>query len=230
MTADVHGGIRERKRAATRDAVVTAATRLFLERGLSGTSIDDIAAAAGIARRTFFLHFPAKEDVLFHYLEGHVGRAIAALDDLPDDLSDGPPDDGAAGSAADSATGSATGSAGYGARGVRAVMTVLVDLFDDPRARTDELAGLRTELVTAARGLPPSLVVRLQRAQSDIVDALRVRYPDPVGWPVMSAHLGACMGAAAAAAVAVERPDLRAAAIRDAVTRAGAGFERGPRA
>ncbi len=214
MTTDERGGIRERKRAATRDAVVAAATRLFLERGLSGTSIDDIAAAAGIARRTFFLHFPAKEDVLFHYLEGHVRRAIAALHDLP----------------ADGTADSAAGSAAYGASGVRAVMTVLVDLFDDPRARTDELAGLRAELVTAARGLPPSLVVRLQRAQSDIADALRVRYPDPVGWPSMSAHLGACMGAAAAAAVAVERPELRAAAIRDAVTRAGAGFERGPSA
>ena len=207
MTADEHGGIRERKRAATRNAVVTAATRLFLERGLSGTSIDDIAAAAGIARRTFFLHFPAKEDVLFHYLEGHVRRAVAALDDLPE---------------------GAAGDARHGAAGVRAVMAVLVDLFDDPQARTDELAGLRTELVTAARGLPPSLVVRLQRAQSELVDALRGKFPDPAGWPVMSAHLGAGMGAAAAAAVAVDRPERRAAAIRDAVDRASAGFDRGP--
>lgn len=208
MAADEHGGIRDRKRAATRNAVVIAATRLFLERGLSGTSIDDIAAEAGIARRTFFLHFPAKEDVLFHYLEGHVRRAVAALDELPEGGPEGGRPDGAA--------------------GVRVVMGALVDLFDDPRARTDELAGLRAELVTAARGLPPSLVVRLQRAQSELVDALREKFPDPAGWPVMSAHLGACMGAAAAAAVAVERPQQRAAAIRDAVDRAGAGFERGP--
>ncbi|MFI2487392.1 TetR/AcrR family transcriptional regulator [Promicromonospora kroppenstedtii] len=207
MTADERGGIRERKRAATRNAVVIAATRLFLERGVSGTSVDDIAAAAGIARRTFFLHFPAKEDVLFHYLEGHVRRAVAALDDLPE---------------------GAAGGAGHGAAGVRAVMAVLVDLFEDPRARTDELAALRAELVTAARGLPPSLVVRLQRAQSELVDALRGKFPDPAGWPVMSAHLGACMGAAAAAAVAVERPEQRAAAIRDAVDRASTGFERDP--
>ncbi|WP_051432706.1 TetR/AcrR family transcriptional regulator, partial [Promicromonospora kroppenstedtii] len=181
MTADERGGIRERKRAATRDAVVIAATRLFLERGVSGTSIDDIAAAAGIARRTFFLHFPAKEDVLFHHLEGHVRRAVAALDDLPVGASDG---------------------ADNGAAGVRAVMAVLVDLFEDPRARTDELADLRAELITAAHGLPPSLVVRLQRAQSELVDALRGKFPDPAEWPLMSAHLGACMGAAAAAAVA----------------------------
>lgn len=210
MTADEHGGIRERKRAATRNAVVMAATRLFLERGVSGTSIDDIAAAAGIARRTFFLHFSAKEDVLFHYLEGHVRRAVAVLDDLPEGAAEGGRPDAAA--------------------GVRAVMAVLIDLFEDPRARTDELAGLRTELVTAARGLPPSLVVRLQRAQSELVDALRGKFPDPAGWPVMSAHLGACMGAAAAAAVAVGLPEQRAAAIRDAVDRASAGFEREPAA
>lgn len=212
MAADEHGGIRDRKRAATRNAVVIAATRLFLERGLSGTSIDDIAAEAGIARRTFFLHFPAKEDVLFHYLEGHVRRAVAALDELPEGAPEGGPEGGRP----------------DGAAGVRVVMGALVDLFDDPRARTDELAGLRAELVTAARGLPPSLVVRLQRAQSELVDALREKFPDPAGWPVMSAHLGACMGAAAAAAVAVERPRQRAAAIRDAVDRASAGFERGP--
>ena len=178
--------------------VVRAATQLFLERGVTGTSIDDIAAGAGIARRTFFLHFPSKEDVLFHYLEGHVQRAVRELDALP--------------------------AGAGGGQGVRAVMAVLVDLFEDPRAGTDELAGLRAELVTASRGLPSSLVVRLQRAQSDLVDALRERFPDPVGWPLMSAHLGACMGGAMAAAIAVDRPQARAGAIRDAVDRASAGF------
>lgn len=191
-------GIRERKRAETRSAVVRAATRLFLERGVTGTSIDDIAAGAGIARRTFFLHFPSKEDVLFHYLEDHVGRAGRVVADLP--------------ARADAA------------QGVRAVMGVLVDLFEDPRAGTDELADLRAQLMAGSRGLPGSLVVRLQRAQSDLGAALRERFPDPDAWPSLSAHLGACMGAAAAAAVAVERPGERAPAIRDAVERASAGF------
>lgn len=191
-------GVRARKRAETRSAVVRAATRLFLEQGVTKTSIDDIAAGAGIARRTFFLHFPSKEDVLFHYLEGHIDRAVAALDRLPTEADPG--------------------------QGVRTVMTVLVDLFADPAAGTDELAGLRAELVTASHGLPASLVVRLQRAQSDLVDALRARFPDPAGWPLMSAHLGACMGAAAAAALAVERSEARSGAIRDAVDRASVGF------
>jgi AcrR family transcriptional regulator len=194
----VRPGVRDRKRAETRGAIVRAATGLFLERGVAGTSIDDIAAGAGIARRTFFLHFPSKEDVLFHYLESHVRRAADALDTLPAEA--GP------------------------AQGVGAVMAELVDLFADPSAGTDELADLRAELVAASRGLPASLVVRLQRAQADLVEALRGRFPEPVGWPLLSAHLGACMGAAAAAAVAVERSEARAGAIRDAVVRASAGF------
>lgn len=191
-------GVRDRKRAETRAAIVRAATGLFLERGLARTSIDDIAAGAGIARRTFFLYFPSKEDVPFHYLEGHVRRAAGVLDTLPAEA--GPE------------------------QGVGAVMAELVDLFADPSAGTDALADLRAELVTASRGLPASLVVRLQRAQADLVEALRGRFPEPAGWPLLSAHLGACMGAAAAAAVAVERPEARADAIRDAVERASAGF------
>ncbi|MFD6447346.1 TetR/AcrR family transcriptional regulator [Promicromonospora sp. NPDC060204] len=191
-------GIRERKRAETRRVIVAAATALFLDRGVAGTSIDDIAAGAGVARRTFFLHFPSKEDVLFHYLEGHVRRAVLALDDLP--------------AGADAA------------QGVRAVMTAFVDLFEDPGAGTDELADLRAELVTASRGLPASLVLRLQRAQTDLVGALHARFPDRAGWPLLAAHLGACMGGATAAAVAAERPEDRAAAIRAAVDRASAGF------
>lgn len=191
-------GVRERKRAETRRAIVRAATALFLERGVARTSVDDIAAAAGIARRTFFLHFPSKEDVLFHYLEGHVRRAADALHGLP-------------------------AGAGPG-QGVRAVTAVLVDLFADPATGTDELAGPRAELVRASRGLPASLVVRLQRAQSDLVDALRSRFPDPAGWPLMSAHLGGCLGAASAAALAVEGREARVRAVRDAVDRASTGF------
>ncbi|MEU4388978.1 TetR/AcrR family transcriptional regulator [Promicromonospora sp. NPDC023805] len=191
-------GVRDRKRAETRAAIVRAATGLFLERGVTRTSIDDIAAGAGIARRTFFLHFPSKEDVLFHYLESHVRRAADVLDTLPAEA--GPE------------------------QGVSAVMGELVDLFADPSAGTDALADPRAELVTASRGLPASLIVRLQRAQVDLVEALRGRFPEPAGWPLLSAHLGACMGAAAAAAVAVERPEARAGAIRDAVDRASTGF------
>lgn len=47
-----------------RDAIVTAATRLFLESGYANVSMDAIADAAGVSKRTVYSHFSAK-DVLF---------------------------------------------------------------------------------------------------------------------------------------------------------------------
>ncbi|KAA0022625.1 TetR family transcriptional regulator [Antrihabitans cavernicola] len=51
--------------ARFRLVVVAEALRLFAEKGYEATSVDEIAEAAGISRRTFFRQFRAKEDVVF---------------------------------------------------------------------------------------------------------------------------------------------------------------------
>ncbi|WP_020667691.1 TetR family transcriptional regulator [Amycolatopsis nigrescens] len=58
------GGLRERKKARTREAILREAFRLFRERGYTATTVEQIAEAAEISHATFFRYFPAKEDLI----------------------------------------------------------------------------------------------------------------------------------------------------------------------
>ena len=57
--------LRERKKTKTRDMLIKAAMELFKRRGFERTTVDDIAAAAEVSRRTFFRYFATKEMVAF---------------------------------------------------------------------------------------------------------------------------------------------------------------------
>jgi TetR/AcrR family transcriptional regulator, transcriptional repressor for nem operon len=51
------------KGAQTRDHILTTAEHIILQRGYSGTSIEDIVSAAGITKGGFFYHFEGKGDL-----------------------------------------------------------------------------------------------------------------------------------------------------------------------
>jgi len=63
----VADGWRERKRQQTHERIAQTGMRMFVERGFEETTLDAIAEAAGIARRTFFHYFDSKEALLFAY-------------------------------------------------------------------------------------------------------------------------------------------------------------------
>ena len=74
-------GLRERKRRATAERIAHAARTLFRERGFDATTVDQIALAAGVSRRSFFHHFASKEDVIFagkNEMEAALTSAIAS--------------------------------------------------------------------------------------------------------------------------------------------------------
>src|SRR5215207_781817 len=74
-SATSEGGLRERKRAATRAAITAVARSLTAERGLNGYTVEEVCERAEISRRTFFNYFPTKEDAII----GH-GDDDAPLD------------------------------------------------------------------------------------------------------------------------------------------------------
>ncbi|NLS18050.1 TetR family transcriptional regulator [Rhizobium sp. P40RR-XXII] len=65
-------GLRERKRRLTFQRIAEAGLKSFLAKGYEETTIDEIAAAAGISRRTFFYYFKSKDQILLAHQRGYM--------------------------------------------------------------------------------------------------------------------------------------------------------------
>ncbi|GAA2367551.1 helix-turn-helix domain-containing protein [Streptomyces carpaticus] len=75
--------LRERARSAARAEIAATAVRLFAEHGFEATTVDQIAAAVGISRRSFFHYFGSKEDVVLGDTDALGETVRAALEARP---------------------------------------------------------------------------------------------------------------------------------------------------
>lgn len=67
------------RRGSSREIIVAAAERLFLERGFGSVSMDELAEAAGVARRTLYNQFASKEEIFREMLGRVAGQLEGAF-------------------------------------------------------------------------------------------------------------------------------------------------------
>ncbi|MFI6709638.1 TetR/AcrR family transcriptional regulator [Nonomuraea sp. NPDC050478] len=188
-------GLREAKKERTREALVEAAVRLFEEKGYERTTVAQIAAAAQLSTRTFFLHFAAKEDVLLANSVPRVELGVAALGDRR--------------------PGETPGDAL-----VRAIGAMVADA--SAKDLPTGLAAARARLVATEPAVQARLLQRMATAQTALADALHRAYPDELDPVAAAAVAGAAIGAVSAAAVVALRHGLPPAQVREAMLKAPA--------
>ena len=79
----VDAKLRERKKDATRRALVRAANQHFHSKGFDATTIDEICADAEVSRRTFFRYFANKEALAFPHRAERLERFLELLEGAP---------------------------------------------------------------------------------------------------------------------------------------------------
>jgi len=75
------------KRALTRNAIWNAALKLFAENGFEQTTVEEIAKAAGVARRTFFRQFESKSDLMSYPVIRYGISITTAIKECPQETS-----------------------------------------------------------------------------------------------------------------------------------------------
>jgi AcrR family transcriptional regulator len=77
-------GRRAVKKKATRQAILQAAIRLFSERGVENTSIEELAHAAGIGKGTIYGYFQTKDEIFLAFCEEEIEFAFSAVAEQSD--------------------------------------------------------------------------------------------------------------------------------------------------
>jgi AcrR family transcriptional regulator len=194
-------GLRDRKRQRTRQALISAAMRLFQEKGYEQTTVAEIAAAAEVSTKTFFNHFASKDEVLFPHLSARIDDAVAVIkqrqrdDNMPDVL-------------------------------VKAMEHMLADAVRDEL--DGGLASVRLPMIISVPSVQAATLHRYFQAETRLAEALHDAYPDILDAPAAGAVIGSLMGAALAAAlICLQRGDTAGqvqTAVRQAIGIAMAGL------
>jgi AcrR family transcriptional regulator len=187
--------LRERKRTRTRQALIEAAAELFEHRGYDGTTIADIAAAAGISTRTFFAYFASKEDVLFPDAEARVQVALTAIEQRRP-----------------------------GERPTEVLVRALSEVGDAGDDMVGRMAALRLRLIRSVPAVRGRGLQLQYDAQAEIAQRLRAAFPDELDEVESAALVGAFVGAVGGALDVVlrEGPEVDRDALRERLQRATA--------
>jgi AcrR family transcriptional regulator len=167
-------GLRERKRQRTRQALISAAMRLFGEKGYEETTVAEIAAAADVSTKTFFNYFASKDEVLFPYLSGRIDGAVAVIKQRR-------PGEGMADVL------------------VRAMEHMLADAVREELA--GGLASARLPMLMSVPAVQAATLRRYFLAETQLAEALHQAYPDTLDPSAAAAVIGSLMGAVLAAAL-----------------------------
>ncbi|GAA3131560.1 TetR family transcriptional regulator [Planomonospora alba] len=186
-------GLRERKKRRTRQALVEAAVGLFEQRGYDQVTVAEIARAAEVSTRTFFLHFQTKEDVLFANADVRVDLGVQVI------------------------AGRRPGER-YLDVLARAMEQMIGDSWDADLA--SGLAALRVRLAASAPALQARLLQRYVTAQTELAGELHRAYPEELDPVTAAALVGALVGAVSAATLAALRRGDAPEGVRDAMRQA----------
>lgn len=85
MTESAPQTMRERTRRLVQTELTSVAQDLFLEQGYANTTVDQIALAAGMSKRTFFRYFTSKDDLVIGKYDLSGDQLADALDQRPAD-------------------------------------------------------------------------------------------------------------------------------------------------
>jgi len=186
-------GLRERKRRQTRQELISAAMRLFEQKGYEQTSVAEIASAAGVSTKTFFNYFASKDEVLFPHLSRRIDAAVALIEQRE-------PDDQMADVL------------------VAAMRHMLADALTEEV--DGGLAAVRLPMIMTVPAVQAATLHRYFLAETQLARALHHAYSDALDPAAAAAVIGSVMGAAIATALVCLQEDVSAEQLRVAVERA----------